>query len=222
MISLEQLSLVIDRLRRHPEPLGGIPLDDHIAWQESVGVPGSAEDFARETIWVICNSGMKHTIARQIYDRCTEALQAGLPVSSSARDLIDPSLPKVFGHPGKSQAIDGIWRDRTRLFTEYLAAPDKVAFCGSLPWIGGVTKYHLAKNFGADVAKPDVHLQRLADHWGSTPQSVCERLGNAAGYRAATIDLILWMACAKGVIDSVSGQIVPEKVPNSDVGLEFA
>lgn len=210
MISLAQFRGLVERLRHHPEPLGGAPLDDHIAWQESVGVPSSAEDFAMEAIYVVCNSGMKHTIARQIYERCAAALKAGLPVNAEARNLIDPDLPKVFGHPGKSAAIDRIWNERDALFKAYLDAPDKVEFCGSLPWVGGITKYHLAKNFGADVAKPDVHLQRLADHWGGTPQSVCEEIGRLSGYRVATVDLILWMACAKGLINSVTGVILED------------
>jgi hypothetical protein len=77
-----------------------------------------------------------------------------------------------------------------------------VAFCGTLPWVGPITKYHLAKNFGGNFAKPDVHLQRLADAEGTTPQELCERLGEATGYRASTIDLILWRACADGIINS--------------------
>jgi len=95
------------------------------------------------------------------------------------------------------------------LLGRYLVAADKVEFCASLPWIGNITKYHLAKNFGADVAKPDVHLQRLADREGTTAQALCERLAKATGYRAATVDVLLWRACANGIINSRTGEIAP-------------
>lgn len=161
-----------------------------IEWSESVGPPASAEDFAREAIFVIANSGMHHKAGSSIFHRVMASLRAG----GLAAD--------VFGHPGKGAAMDAIWRDRARLWGEYLAAEDKLAACLALPWVGGITCYHLAKNFGADVAKPDRHLQRLADAEGSTVQGLCDRLAAATGYRAATIDLILWRACATGLIDS--------------------
>lgn len=161
-----------------------------IAWSEGVMPPADADEFALEAIFVICNSGMKHTVAQGIFDRIMPRLRNG------------GSAHETFGHKGKSDAIDFIWRERERLLGEYRAAPDKLAFCENLPWIGGITKYHLAKNFGADVAKPDVHLQRLADAEGCTAQQLCERLSGETGYRIATVDVILWRACAIGLIDS--------------------
>lgn len=166
---------------------------DDIAWSENLKPPVDADDFASEAIFVICNSGMKNTIAVKIFAKVMAAIQGGI------------SAFAVFGHPGKAKAIDAIWRDREALLASYSAAPDKIEFCASLPWIGGITKYHLAKNFGADVAKPDVHLQRLADREGVTAQALCERLAAESGYRTATVDVLLWRACANGILDSRTG-----------------
>ncbi|TPN44413.1 hypothetical protein FJ981_27845 [Mesorhizobium sp. B1-1-4] len=166
---------------------------DDIAWSENITPPADADDFASEAIFVICNSGMKNTIAVKIFAKVMAAIRGGI------------SAFAVFGHPGKAKAIDVIWRDREALLAGYMAAPDKIEFCASLPWIGGITKYHLAKNFGADVAKPDVHLQRLADREGVTAQALCERLAAATGYRTATVDVLLWRACANGILDSRTG-----------------
>lgn len=159
-----------------------------LEWSESIVPPTDPDEFAREAIFVICNSGMHHAIALGIFERVTAALAKGEPPGS------------VYGHRGKCAAISWIWQNRRQLLAEYLAAPDKLAFCESLPWIGGITKYHLAKNFGADVAKPDRHLQRLADAEGCTPQELCDRLAAETGYRAATIDVVLWRACALGIV----------------------
>lgn len=176
------------------ERLGAIAHSD-IDWSENVAPPADAEDLALEAIFVICNSGMKNTVARLIYDRVRAAIRDGVPVSD------------VFRHAGKAAAIEAIWRDRQKHLADFHAAGDKVAWCETLPWIGGITRYHLAKNFGVDVAKPDVHLQRLADREATTAQALCERLAGETGYRVATIDLILWRACATGLLDSRTGQL---------------
>ncbi|BEP34318.1 hypothetical protein GmRootV59_12920 [Variovorax sp. V59] len=171
---------------------------DDVEWSESIAPPATADDFAQEAIFVICNSGMKNTVARMIFDRCIGALAAGTPV-------ID-----VFKHKGKVAAIEAIWADRAGLLSMYLLRKtdaDRLEMLAALPWIGGITKYHLAKNFGANVAKPDVHLQRLADREGCTAQSLCERLAGEVGLRAATVDVVLWRACANGVINSRTGEI---------------
>lgn len=161
-----------------------------IEWSESAAGPRGPAAFAREAIYVICNSGMSNVVAVPIFRRCMKAVRSG----RSART--------VYGHPGKAEAIDWIWKHRKRLFRMFANTSDIVEFCEGLPWIGPITKYHLAKNLGADFAKPDVHLNRLADWEGVTAQQLCERLARETGYRAATIDLILWRACADGIIHS--------------------
>lgn len=174
--------------------LGSQGVDD-LHWSEAIEPPSNAEDFVREVIFVICNSGMKNTVAAGIFLRCMAALQTGLDVR------------QVFRHPGKSAAIAKVWAERSALFDEYQQAPDSLAFMAALPWIGEITKYHLAKNFGLDVAKPDVHLQRLADRDGTTPHDLCARLAAETGLRVATVDTILWRACANGILDSRTGLI---------------
>jgi hypothetical protein len=174
---------------------------DDIAWAENTKPPQSAEEFATEAIFVICNSGMKHTIARTIYEKCMAAINAG------------QSCGTVFGHLGKSRAMDEIWAKRSELFNEYMAAGDKIAFCQSLPWIGGITCYHLAKNFGAQVAKPDVHLTRLAERHATSAQDLCERIAEASGYSVNTVDLVLWRACAIKILDGHSCTIIEPEPP---------
>lgn len=161
-----------------------------IEWSENIQPPANAKDFAAEAIYVICNSGFANRIAVPIFERVMFALGDG------------KSSKAAFGHPGKTDAIDYIWKHRIKLFKNYNNAEDKIEYCATLPWIGPITKYHLAKNFGADVAKPDVHIIRLADREGTTAQLLCERLAVETGYRVSTVDIILWRACADGIIHS--------------------
>ena len=174
--------------------LGQQGIED-LEWSESIEAPSNADDFAREVIFVICNSGMKNTVAAGIFARCMAALES------------DIAVREVFRHPGKAAAIARIWAEREGFFRDFADATDQLAFLAGLPWIGEITKFHLAKNFGVDVAKPDVHLQRLADRDGTTPQALCARIASEVGLRVATIDTILWRACANGVIDSRTGLI---------------
>jgi hypothetical protein len=161
---------------------------DEILWASSIAPCADATDFAIEHAFVVCNSGMKAQIARAIFERVKVSLLSG-------RSALD-----VFGHKAKAAAIDAVYRDRARLYEEYLAAPDRVEYLASLPWIGGITKYHLAKNLGHDCCKPDRHLERIAARIDTTPADMCARLAAATGDRVAVVDTVLWRAANLGLI----------------------
>jgi hypothetical protein len=158
--------------------------EHEIAWAQGVKPPDNADDFASEAIWVILCSGMKEQVARIINKRVWAAINSGKPIKGN-----------VLGKSGKAEAIDTIWRDRHALFAKFMLANDKVEFCKSLPWIGNITKWHLAKNYGVDCAKPDVHLDRVAAYYGTSPATLCADLAAATGDRLATVDLVIWRAC---------------------------
>jgi len=174
-----------------------------IEWCEALTAPLDAEVFATEVIYVIINSGMRNTVARPIFERTMVALREG------------SSCTTVFGHPGKAAAIDLVWERRQTLFLEFGISKDLISFCATLPFTGEVTKYHVARNLGGDYAKPDVHLNRLAEREGATAQKLCERLARASGYRAATVDMILWRACADGIIDPQKRRMSVRQRPQS-------
>lgn len=157
-----------------------------IAFYEKVEPPNCPDKFACEFTWVVLNSGMKSQIAETIWLKLRPVLFDG------------GSASKVFGHKGKAAAIDQVWRNREHYLYEFLQAEDKLAFCESLPWIGPITKYHLAKNFGVDCAKPDRWLVRVADKAGETVDALCARLAKATGDRIATVDYVIWRACNLG------------------------
>lgn len=168
-------------------------------WAQTVTMPTTPEAFVREYTWVVLNSGMKNTVARGIMDRVWPAVTSG---KSSAGE--------VFGHEGKAQAIDYVWAHRKVLHAQARAADaskDLVRYCQALPWIGPITCWHLAKNLGANVCKPDRWLMRLADAEDTTPAELCTRLAAATGDRIATVDLMLWRACVVGVLTIENGHV---------------
>jgi hypothetical protein len=157
-----------------------------IEWAQSVQPVSDPLVFWQEFSWVVINSGMKNQIAEQIWRKVRPAVEGG------------GSASEVFGHKGKAAAIDHVYANREKLLRQYLAALDKVQFLRELPWIGNITCWHLAKNYGHDVAKPDRHLARIAGAEGVN--ELCARLAAGSGDRIATVDLVIWRAANLGLI----------------------
>jgi len=172
-------------LQLHAEVRARYPED--VSWAENVKPCSDADSFARQALWVILCSGFKEQAARVIEAKIYKAIAKGKPIDD-------------IGHKSKAKAIKHIIENRVRLFDEYQAAEDKIEFLKSLPWIGDITKYHLAKNLGIDTAKPDRHLVRIAKQYGMNPFELCNNLAAITGFKAATVDYVLWRAANRGWI----------------------
>lgn len=160
-----------------------------IDWCEAVELCDNAETFALEAIWVIINGGMKNQVAEIIYKRVLEAIVSKQSISSA------------FKHPGKSRAIQIIIQSKEILYLNFIKSNDKIEYLQSyLPWIGKITKYHLARNLGLDVCKPDRHLVRIAENYNTTPHDLCKKISDAVGDRIGTVDVVLWRAANLGLI----------------------
>jgi hypothetical protein len=102
----------------------------------------------------------------------------------------------AFSHPGKVNAIaancgmlaeQGLeaWKDGLRAHGP--------TWLMRFRYIGPVTCWHLAKNVGLDVVKPDRHLVRMARASGTRdPSSLCALFAGVTGDRLAVVDLVLW------------------------------
>ncbi len=164
---------------------------EEICWAESLKPCDNAEEFCWQAIWVILSSGMKNQVARSIERRIIDAHRRG------------HSVGEVFGHGGKVKAIEWFLANKERAFQGWSACnndDEKLAYLDSLPFIGSITKFHLAKNLGMDVAKPDRHLERIAKAYDTTPAELCGRLAKEMDLRVATVDLIIWRAANLGLI----------------------
>jgi hypothetical protein len=157
-------------------------------WAQNIKACPSAYDFWCEFAWVVLNAGMKEQVARGIWQRVRPHVEDG----GSAHDK--------FGHKGKASAIDRGWAEKWSWFDVHrrLTTPAaQMAFLVELPWIGDITKFHLAKNLGVDCAKPDRHLARIAGTEGT--HEMCERLARVTGDRIATVDVVIWRAANLGL-----------------------
>ena len=60
-------------------------------------------------------------------------------------------------------------------------------------YIGPVTAYHLAKNIGLAVAKPDRHLKRIASLFGyHDVQILCSEISKITGDSIPIVDIVFW------------------------------
>lgn len=158
---------------------------EEIKWAENLKYCSNADDFFGEYMWVVLSSGIKNQIARLIETRIRDAWEKGEPTSSA------------FGHKGKVKAIDEVSNHRVYYFQQWQQAQDKFEYLATLPWVGHITKFHLAKNLGMDIAKPDRHLVRIAqeyvaDNYEMSCFELCRRISSITGLRVATVDLIIW------------------------------
>lgn len=139
-----------------------------------------SKTFLLEYVYVVLNSGMKNQVAEKIYRRFLE------------------EGSKSIRHEGKRKAIVKAQLYYKTWFKElkHGSVLEKLDYLETLPWIGPITKYHLARNLGIDVAKPDRHLQRIADHFKyNDVQKMCNTLSLMTGERVGVVDVVLWRFC---------------------------
>lgn len=164
---------------------------DEIDWADQVERPDNPITLASETIWVICNSGMKYEIARKIFKKVMKAI-------ADHKDIAT-----VFKNKNKCRAIKAAWMFRNTRFTVFneLEDPHEILmYFESLDGLGPVTKYHLARNVGIDVCKPDRHLVRIALQYGTDPHTLCSHIADRTGDRIGVVDLVLWRSAVLGMI----------------------
>lgn len=165
--------------------------------------PDTPENLASEIIWIILCAGRRAQAARTIERKVWNAINHNQPVV------------EVFRYKKKAEAIERAWHERQNDFAALCTIPvndveSLVDWCNSIPFVGNDTKYQLAKNFGANVCKPDIWLCRLAGIPDYPRQPVkerfraclalCQSLADKTGDSVAVIDSILWLACNKGVL----------------------
>lgn len=162
--------------------------EEEIEWQRNLKPCDNSKDFFHETCWVIINSGMKEQIARKIWERIQIAWEDGKTASSA------------FNHPGKTDAIEYVRHNRVDLFYQYQLTDAKIEFLETIPFIGKITKYHLAKNLGFDCCKPDRHIVRVAAQYNQTPDEFCRSVSEKSGEKICVVDIVIWRACNLGFL----------------------
>lgn len=161
-----------------------------IEWASNIQPPKTDDDFWKEYAWVVLNSGMKEQIARKIWERLRPAIEQAKPITE-----------KIFRHRGKVRAIQYGYLHKHELFFKFyseLTAGTIMEWLQTLDFIGPITVFHLAKNLGVNIAKPDRHLVRISGQEGT--QAMCERIAKQSGDKICVVDSVIWRAANLGII----------------------
>lgn len=146
----------------------------------------TSSSFLHQYVYVVLNSGISNKAAESMLET-----------------LLANGIDSI-RHSYKKDAIKSAFRSYKNWFLELSqekTTEAKLEYLFTLPMIGKVTKYHLARNIGLDVAKPDVHLLRVAQRFKrSDVQEMCQALSNVTGDRIGVVDVIIWRACEQGMM----------------------
>lgn len=155
-------------------------------------------EFLRESAWTVLSAGFRESVIRKLFGRLSEAFlewRSARLIYERRRDCRVAAL-QVFGNERKIAAIldiAGIVAECGFGAIRRRINENGVSFLQTLPYIGPVTAFHLAKNLGFPVVKPDRHMQRIARAAGfRSPLELCEVIANRVGDPIQVIDIVLW------------------------------
>jgi hypothetical protein len=182
----------------------------------------NSEDFAFECFYVVCVAGFKQDYAKVLCNKIIDF------INKSPIFEVDDLL-KIYKNKNKCNAIQKIWNSRVEYRNKFYNLSDineKIEFLGTLPYIGNITKYHLARNLGLDFVKYDIWIQRLGvalygnreyydkiDNKKLLPEIkyFCDlmfgKLNEITGEKVGFIDVVLWRACQKGLLKIDGGEV---------------
>ncbi len=183
----------------------------------------SPEEFAFECFYVICVAGFKQDYAKKMCNKIINFIESN-NFNFTTNDLL-----QIYGNKMKVKAIKQTWDNRElyqKKFYSLKTIEEKVNFLGSLPHIGNITKYHLARNLGLNFVKYDIWIQRLGvalygdinlvDKVNNSKllpeiKECCDvmfnKLNKETNEKVGYIDVVLWRSCQKGLL-KINGKTV--------------
>lgn len=163
--------------------------------------------FFREYVWVVHATGFSAKAVGKFMPRLMQAYGGWADLGKMRPDQAVERVKPVCNNPLKIKAV---WKtarmmeviaDGTVTWEKFreakLSDPAKLA---ELPYVGKVTCYHLGRNIGLlESVKPDLHLVRMAEHWGfrdCVDMCTVMRAGVDPSIPLGIVDLALWYAAS--------------------------
>jgi endonuclease III len=172
---------------------------DEIEWQYKVDVSKVDENsFLEEYAWVVLNAGMNERIIRKIFPYICSSFFHWSSVEKIVKYQNECKMNALiyFNNIKKIDAIiDTAGLLYEKKFNDFWKdfVDNDINNLEKLPYIGPVTSYHLAKNIGFSVSKPDRHLVRLADQLNyKSVEDMCKKIYSLTDDPVSVIDVALW------------------------------
>jgi len=169
--------------------------------------------FLREYAYVVYCSGFKQSTVEKHWPDLYKTYHEFNPalISQSKEQTRERAL-KYIGNKRKVESVlntaeqlkDMTWGNWINYKQQIKDSVPGFDILEELPFIGPKTKFHLARNMGFNVAKPDRHLERIAAAYKMTTASMCKYLSEKSEeltgihYDVHTIDSIFWRAASEG------------------------
>jgi hypothetical protein len=170
-----------------------------LIWQSSISIDDITESsFLREAAWVIFCTGFRERTLRARFDYlslCFCDWESGEMIVKHAAACRTSALASF----NNTRKVDSLIQIASRVAGGGFSELKRDILCQpidalkALPYIGPVTAYHLAKNLGLPVAKPDRHLQRLAvSLCYPDAHALCREIAAITGDPPQVVDLVFW------------------------------
>lgn len=175
--------------------------DIDLAYWRNLPAPRDVTDsfVLAEVAWCIYNAGMKESTIRQKWKDLRRAFCNFNPfLIIKLESNCSWAAFLVFNHRKKAEAVISAARKivHDSPVSTKLAAMDNEAaleYFKDFDFIGDVTKYHVARNVGFDVVKPDRHLVRLAEICNyPSPDALVSDVVQLTGERKGYTDYVFW------------------------------
>ena len=170
-----------------------------VDWQHDLCLAALSESyFLREAAWVVLSAGMKESVIRRKFPEITTAFLDWRDARSIVRrrKRCKRIAMEAFSNERKISAILDIAAEvdvQGFEFVKHSLSNNPTEYIRTLPFMGPATTFHLAKNLGISVVKPDRHLIRVAKKVGySSPVELCQAIAQFVGDKVAVIDLVIW------------------------------
>lgn len=159
----------------------------------------TSTEFLWQYCWVVYGSGFKVSVIEGKFDNIEKAFM-DFDIEKISKMKSIKSVLRVFNNERKANSflkgVKLIHKERFSKFKERIQKEGMTAL-EELPGIGAITKKLLARNIGlADVAKDDVHLQKLVKYLNATDEKeLTDYLSGEFGEKKGVVDAILWRFC---------------------------
>ena len=173
--------------------------EDEIFWQSNVKFENIDESaFLRDFAWVVLYSGMRERVVRNLFSMISDCFfdwESAEQIVKNEDKCFNGAIKYFNNEPKISAIIDSAHRIETLGFSQIkkLISDNPLETLQSFYYIGPITVYHLAKNIGLPLAKPDRHLTRIANLEGfSDVQKFCNDISKVSGDSVPVVDIVLW------------------------------
>jgi hypothetical protein len=193
------LTAAVQLFRTARSYVRSVGLTAEIAWQREANfVEFTERELLREHAWVTLCSGFRESVVRRVFDHVSlcycdwessEAIVSSGEVCCLAAASSFSNRAKLQGILSAARQVNAVGFSMFKL----LVLADPIVQLQSLPYIGPTTSWHLAKNLGLDVAKPDRHMVRVSEFLGfRDADHLCRELAASTGEQVKVVDLIVW------------------------------